>query len=174
MAVFIIKKQGNFTLKGMLDYLRDMERHHNKIAFYDCFGVNPMNPAEGMMMTKLLMNQTQGRQYRHLVLSIGDWESQEKNIRKLCIASIAMANYIFTTEKCQVAWAVHTNTNNYHVHFVLNSVRYSDGTRVNFSFIDLLRYKLKSSVCLSSVNLGSVRYSEYERKYLEEHFMRSA
>lgn len=170
MAVFIIKKQGNFTLKGMLDYLRDMERHHNKIAFYDCFGVNPVNPAEGMMMTKLLMNQTQGRQYRHLVLSISDWESQEKNIRKLCIASVAMASYIFTTEKCQVAWAVHTNTSHYHAHFVLNSVRYSDGTRVNFRFIDLLRYKLKASVCLSNVNLESVRYSEYERRYLEEHF----
>lgn len=44
---------------------------------------------------------------------------------------------LFRQYQCQIAYAIHSNTDNLHAHFIINSVRYVDGYKLQIGKDDL-------------------------------------
>lgn len=77
-----------------------------------------------MLLIKKLYNKTGGLQYKQIILSLEEAESIEKNWAGFIAVSEEAARAIAYITGCQVAYAVHSNTDNLHTHFVVNSVRF--------------------------------------------------
>ncbi len=73
-----------------------------------------------MMQVKLFFGKTGGRVALHGIISLDEEESDKKNAGKLMMLASDMLDEIFPDH--QAVYAVHTNTENLHVHFVVNTV----------------------------------------------------
>ena len=67
------------------------------------------------------------------------------------------ADMLFERYKCQLAYAVHGNTDNLHVHYVLNSVRYVDGYKLQIGPAELYGLKDMISRILSMFGFTEIR-----------------
>ena len=75
---------------------------------------------EEMMQVKEFYGKTDGRVATHGVISLDAEESDPKNASKLMFLLNDLMKEIFPDN--QVVYAVHTNTENLHIHFILNTV----------------------------------------------------
>ena len=64
---------------------------------------------------------------------------------------------LFDRYKCQIAYAVHGNTDNLHAHYVLNSVRYVDGYKLQIGPAELCQLKDKISEILDVYGFKEIR-----------------
>ena len=76
--------------------------------------------ADEMMQTKLFFGKTGGRVALHGIISLDGEESDKRSAGKLMMLASDMLDEIFPDH--QAVYAVHTNTENLHVHFVVNTV----------------------------------------------------
>lgn len=75
MAILKIEKHEQYTLNGMIEYLRDTKIHGEQVCYFGSVYGSSNNPLIDMMNIKMLWNQVGGRQYRHIVLSLPEEES---------------------------------------------------------------------------------------------------
>lgn len=164
MAILKIQKGEQFTLAGMLDYINDNQKHKNGVIYFNSVYASPNNPLRDMSIVKLLENQTEGTQYRQIVLSLPADESGVDNISDFIYISnlvgLELANYF----GCQVAYAVHSNTDNLHAHFVLNSVRLKDGKKIQIRHPDTMTIKDSVNKILEAYGFQKAYY------YKDNHF----
>ena len=121
-------------LKRGIQYITN----HKKTS-YDLIGgigVNYDNTYEKMQIVKQFYEKDGGREYIHFVISFKGKKDAD--------------NVYFVAEKVaelydgfQVLFAVHVNTANTHIHFVINSVNVKDGHKFSQSRSDLQRLKDK-------------------------------
>ena len=165
MALFRIITGEDLTLNGILNYLTDYEIHPlNTVVYLDCFGICIDNMAYDMMFIKEIYNKTSGKQYHHIILSLEKDESYSNiNLQKLIMASIDFANYIYQYDRVQLAFAVHTNTDNWHCHFILNSIKIDNGNRLNFCLKDLERYRNILDIILFKYGFSKIIRPRYEK-----------
>lgn len=83
---------------------------------------------EEMMQVKEFYGKTDGRQVLHGVVSLDAEESDPNNAGKLMLLLNEFMEQIFPQN--QVVYAVHTNTDNLHIHFVVNTVGL-DGKKIH-------------------------------------------
>ena len=81
------------------------------------------NSSEEMMQIKLFHGKTGGRVALHGVISVDESESDKKNAGKLMCLADDLLKELFPDN--QAVYAVHTNTENLHVHFIVNTVSLS-------------------------------------------------
>lgn len=141
MAIFKIEPHEQYTLKGMLDYISDANAHDNQILYTDALYTSNSYPLCGMMLTKILYYKTNGVQYKQITLSLNEEESERQtDFIYLCQeAAWLLCNYTH----CQLAYAIHGNTDNLHIHFILNSVSYLDGHKLHLDWQDTASLKSK-------------------------------
>ena len=77
-----------------------------------------------------------GQKLRHWVISF----SQEDNISLESVMQIANKAAEFYKSRYQIIYAIHTDTDNVHVHFVMNRVSYSDGNTYDGKYSDFYAY----------------------------------
>ena len=83
---------------------------------------------EEMMQVKEFFGKLDGRVATHGVISLDEAESDAKNAGKLMLLLSELMERIFPEH--QVVYAVHTNTENLHIHFILNTVGL-DGKKIH-------------------------------------------
>lgn len=126
---------------------KDRKKENDDTLF---FGINCADNAEiaayQMQKTKELYNKTDGRQYKHYVLSFA---SNEISIESAKIYAKEFGEQCFG-EHFEVAVGIHVNSEGgkIHAHFVVNSVSFVDGKKLHFSKEDLENFK-NINDCLS-------------------------
>lgn len=86
--------------------------------------------------TKELYNKIGGRQFKHFVLS---FEGSTNNSEQVLELGEKVATHLFKDH--EVFLAVHTDTDNYHCHMVVNSVNLMTGYKYRHSKFELENYK---------------------------------
>lgn len=86
------------------------------------------NATEEMMQVKEFFGKLDGRVATHGVISLDASESDPKNAGKLMLLLDELVQKVFPDN--QVVYAVHTNTENLHIHFILNTVGL-DGKKIH-------------------------------------------
>lgn len=86
------------------------------------------NATEEMMQVKEFFGKVDGRVATHGVISLDVSESDSKNAGKLMLLLDELMQKVFPDN--QVVYAVHTNTENLHIHFILNTVGL-DGKKIH-------------------------------------------
>jgi len=83
---------------------------------------------EEMMQVKEFFGKLDGRVATHGVISLDEKESDPKNAGKLMFLLSELMERVFPEH--QVVYAVHTNTENLHIHFIINTVGL-DGKKIH-------------------------------------------
>ena len=86
------------------------------------------NATSEMMQVKEFYGKLDGRVAMHGIISLSEEESDPRNAGKLMLLLNEFMERIFSEH--QVVYAVHTNTQNLHVHFVVNTVGL-DGKKIH-------------------------------------------
>ncbi|MDO5292763.1 MAG: relaxase/mobilization nuclease domain-containing protein [bacterium] len=86
------------------------------------------NATNEMMQVKEFYGKLDGRVATHGVISLDEAESDPKNAGKLMLLLDDLMKQVFPEN--QVVYAVHTNTENLHIHFILNTVG-MDGKKIH-------------------------------------------
>ena len=98
-------------------------------------GVDPADPAGSMERVAQQKGKNGGVKLRHFILSFGPREP----VTPAIVANIGEEIADYFGREYQTVYAVHEDTNNLHIHIVINSVSYLDdghsyrGTRETFS-----------------------------------------
>ena len=112
-----------------------------------------------MMIIKLLNCKTAGVQYKQITLSLNEEES-ERQTDFICLCQEA-AWLLYNYTHCQIAYAVHGNTDNLHTHFILNSVSYLDGHKLHLGWQDTAYMKSKINALLRRYVFSLIVSKEY-------------
>lgn len=151
MATLTLYNCTNMTLTGMIDYIASNEVHDNLVLDYCARGADPFRAARDMLNVKNYYNKMNGNEYVQMVLSLEETEiNSETDIMRFKAVVKDTADMLFERYKCQLAYAVHGNTDNLHVHYVLNSVRYVDGYKLQIGPAELnnLKYALNKKMLM--------------------------
>lgn len=111
-------------LKGLLDYVSNNEKTNNK-EFVSRINRLPNIAYQDMMNTKKQFFKTDGIECFHGYQSFVSGEVTPKVAHEI---GVKLAEKLWG-DKYQVIVATHTNTDNIHNHFVLNSVSFKDGKK---------------------------------------------
>jgi len=107
------------------------------------------NATEEMMQVKQYFGKLDGRLALHGVISLDETESDIKNAGKLMMLMADYLDSVFPGH--QAVYAVHTNTENLHVHFIVNTVGL-DGKKIHMDD------KFMKNVCQKEVNRLALKY----------------
>lgn len=141
MPIFKAIDRPGKSVKNVINYAaKDSKKEKDESLFYgvNCAD-NPVIAAYQMQKTKELYGKTDGRQYKHYVLSFAPGEI---SIEKAKTYANELADKCFG-ERYEVAVGVHINSKGgkIHAHFVVNSVSFLDGKKLHFSKSDLENFK---------------------------------
>lgn len=126
-------------LGRVVQYATDPDKCYGLIG--GC-GVNPFDPKEMafqmQMIKKSFGKEDFGRrQLRHIIVSLQpEWEVPSK-------IALAIANDIaaFYSDRYQIIFGIHQDTEHIHIHFVQNTVSYLDGKMFSGAFKELDSFK---------------------------------
>ena len=139
---FINNKVG---LKKTLNYICKEEKTNNKfISGKDCM---PENAYEEMMAIKNMFNKTKGREKVHFVQAFSPNDPVNYEMAHEIALKIAKRFREF-----QVVVATHQDTEHIHSHFVINTVNFNTGKKMQFSNKDLERLKQYSNKLCEEYN----------------------
>lgn len=143
MAIIKIKSSNN--MKNLINYIQDEKSHNDNILYSNAIGVDPATAARDMQLCKMAYCKTKGSQGKHLIVALSKQEEAkivaDNNIEK---TADKIADIIYSNTGCQVAYAIHGNTDNLHIHYALNSVRIADGYKMQLNYKS--KYQLESEV----------------------------
>lgn len=116
-----------------IDYVEQKEKTEEKLV--SGIGCTPETAKEEMQATKELWGKTEGRTYKHYVQSFAPGEKidlvQAHEIAK------QLAENVPAWKGHEVLIATHKDTDHIHTHFIVNSVNYEDGHKLQWSKKDL-------------------------------------
>lgn len=110
------------SYKDALHYIFDP----SKAAFVGGSGITTINSAANEMLdTAIAFGKNSGKRLRHSVLSFNEGEQ----VVPAMADKFAQEIILHYAPKYQIAYAVHNNTENPHIHFVMNQISFMDGRR---------------------------------------------
>ena len=109
-------------------------------------GVNRNNAFERMNTVKKYYNKSGGREYIHFVVSFKGKQNAD-DVYEIA-ERIAMQYHEY-----QVLFAVHLNTDNTHIHFIVNTVCVSDGHKYSQSKSDMQNLKERIELIINQSGL---------------------
>ncbi|MBQ3415698.1 MAG: relaxase/mobilization nuclease domain-containing protein [Clostridia bacterium] len=130
------------SIKRIINYVtQDKKTTEDLITGKDCMAESCL---EEMLYTKNLYNKTGGRQYIHIIQSFDPKDNLTPN--QVHNAGLKLAN---TFNGFQVLVATHIDKEHLHNHFVINSVSFENGYKIQMSKKDLQYLKNYSDeICL--------------------------
>lgn len=81
--------------------------------------------ADEMLNAAVFFNKNSGKRVRHSVLSFGAWEGVTPEMAD----EFARKIILHYADRYQIVYAVHANTDEVHIHFVMNMISFVDGER---------------------------------------------
>lgn len=149
MATLTLYNATNMTLNGIINYIASDMEHEGLVLHYNAIGADPYRAVRDMLNVKRYYGKLDGNEYIQMILSLEADEVKSNNdIECFITAATDMLYTIFNRYKCQIAYAIHYNTPNLHVHYILNSVRYNDGHKLQIGPEELknLKYALNEKM----------------------------
>lgn len=142
MPIFKAIDRPGKSVTTVINYAaKDSIKEKDESLFYgiNCAD-NPAIVAYQMQKTKELYGKTDGRQYKHYVLSFAENEITKENAKTY---AKKLATKCFG-DRYEVAVGIHINSNGgkIHAHFVVNSVSFMNGKKLHFSKADLEKFKV--------------------------------
>lgn len=125
------------SLKSIFNYVTKKEKTEEKLL--DGINCSPSTAFEEMMLTKELYDKTDGRTYKHFVLSYPPGENID--LEKIRDNAKELVNSCDSLNGHQVFIAVHDDREHKHAHIIVNSVSLEDGHKLQWSKKDLARMK---------------------------------
>lgn len=120
-----------------IDYVEKEEKTEEKLV--SGIGCTPDTVKEEMQATKELWGKTDGRTYKHYVQSFAPGEKIDL-VQAHAIAK-QLAENVPAWKGHEVLIATHKDTKHIHTHFIVNSVNYEDGHKLQWSKKDLQNMK---------------------------------
>lgn len=153
MATLTIYSDHRRTLDGIIKYIASNEEHNNAVHYYSGNGLDPFRAARDMLNVKNCYGKLNGTEYLQIIVSLAENEYESPDdLSRFIQAMTAIANMMFGRYSCQIAWAIHGNTDNLHAHFILNTVNYMNGSKFQIRKQEL--YNLKVIVSSILVEYG--------------------
>ena len=116
------------SINNVLNYILTDKRTGGRVNYYGSCNVDINDTFEQFMYVKRFFNKTDGRKLLHLVVSFGkDTTSYDAYIMAYQIAA-------YLAEERQVIFGVHEDKDNVHIHFMINTVSFIDGSLLFDSF----------------------------------------
>ncbi len=135
--------------------------------YVGCRQVSDVSKAvDEMMLVKEFYGKTDGRVAMHGIISLDAEESQIKNAGKLMLLVDDLMQELFPEH--QVVYAVHTNTDNLHIHFVVNTVGL-DGKKIHMDN-EFMALKFHPAINKLAVKYGFTPNAEWEKEKEDEKF----
>ncbi len=137
--------ESRYTFEGIIRYITDQSRHDERVIYYAGIGIQPFFAIGDMLLIKQLYSKTDRSQYKHIILLMG----QNTDETTFIAAANEIAGAFFRLTNCQLVYAIHSNTNKVHMHMVINSICYIDGSRLDinnriyFTMIGICNYVLQ-------------------------------
>ena len=127
-------------IKTILNYVMKEEKTEQKLL--SCLNCTPDMVQEQMEFTKRLWGKNGGRTYKHFIQSF----AKDENISTEQAHQIAyqLAEALPEWADFEVLIATHTDTEYLHTHFIVNSVSYVDGHKLQQSRDELQNMKDQS------------------------------
>ena len=112
------------ALKRVLEYINNPAKTEEQLkGSHNC---NIQKPYNDMYMTKRTLNKTTGRQYIHFTQSFAPYDRVTPDILKKMAEELVLHPAF---NGYQVVYAVHTDKEHLHTHFVVNSVNVETGKK---------------------------------------------
>ena len=130
-------------LKNLINYAVREDKCENGV--YGAQGVikdTPDSMYRQMLDIQTFYRKEKGRRAIHFVLSFSKLEERFIGEREALMIGYAIADLY---KDKQILFAVHTNTDNLHIHFIMNPVSYVDGVKFTSSILELDNIKASIS-----------------------------
>ena len=141
------------SMVNAINYIfKDKTNHAKNVMWYGSFNIYDIKTtADEMIMIKNYYNEFSGKLILHFIVSF------EKTDYFIFSDAVLFANLIcgFFCLRHQIVYAVHTDTDNLHIHFILNTISFVDGQRINRSFAEQEKFKAYVNKCYQIVKTGS-------------------
>lgn len=122
-----------------------IDKEDSITAGKDCYD-DRKHALEEMRITKKCWDKCDGRQYKHYIQSFSPEESQKVSAKTINEIGQKWAKQNFPNH--EVFISTHTDKGHYHNHFVVNSVNYSNGKKINFNKNALEKFKnVSDTIC---------------------------
>lgn len=135
-------------IKERVEYVFDAEK--TRPEFCHAKGAGKDSVYKDFLFIKRLFCKTDGRQYLHWILS------HDKGVSDSMADKVAVEVGQLLQGKFQLIFATHTNTDNRHTHFLLNSVSIKDGKKFDESPSDMKRFRSEINKVLLSYHLNPI------------------
>ena len=122
------------------------------------------NATNEMMQVKQFFGKLDGRVALHGVISLDEEESNPENAGKLMLLLDEVMAEVFPQN--QVVYAVHNNTENMHIHFIVNTVGL-DGKKIHMD-ADFMKQVLQPIVNKKALKYGFTQNAKWSREYKHE------
>lgn len=147
---------GADKLKRIIKYVTSREKTDSDLI--GGIGVSEKNAFARMNTVKNFYNKTNGRGYIHFIVSPKGYIDPD-------LLYMAAEQISFYYKDYQILYAVHVNTNNTHIHFVLNTVCVTDGHKFSQSKNELAQFKDFVNSTLEKRGLTAEIELSYEDTY---------
>lgn len=148
MSYFKFVNKNPRNLIGIVDYVKGEKRSSLSLVYG--FGIDPEYAVEEMETIKKIWNQTDGRQYKHYIFSFDN----DVTLPQQTLIKIGQEIGAYYADDYQILMAMHFDTNNIHIHYVLNTVNMFTGKKFNLSKAEIFKYKLYINQILNQYNLA--------------------
>lgn len=139
---FINKKYTSFeAMKNLIYYIMAAEKTPNRII--GAIAVYPIEKEEivrQFKQTQVLHRNQKKNRALHIILSFSEEDSQWLNLKDYEKIGYSVANY-YGKANHQVVFALHEDTDNPHIHFVVNKVNYITGKKYHQQHKDYIKIR---------------------------------
>lgn len=112
----------------MLSYITDWYKCKSRYVFgYNVLLASPKVMAEQFQIVRQIFNKETGRLIRHFIVSFSEYEP----VDTVLAANLGLEIAKYYADQYQIIFAVHEDTDNIHIHFILNTVSFIDGGKFN-------------------------------------------
>lgn len=144
------------TIESMfnaINYIfRDKTYHTKKVVWYGGFNIINLNKtADEMITIKNYFNEFGGKLIIHFIVSF------ERKDYFIFADAVYFANLVcgFFSARFQIVYAVHEDTDNLHIHFIMNTISFVDGKRIDQSYAEQDNFKSYVNECYQIVKNSS-------------------
>lgn len=126
------------SIRNLIGYATNENKTHHYIGAIGTNAYEPEKMIQQMMAVKKGFDKVKGyRQARHLLVSFEDEAKITPDMA--CFIAYDIARYY--SDRYQICFGVHLNTDNIHIHFIQNTVSYVDGKLFSGGSWELQKFK---------------------------------
>lgn len=125
------------ALAALLKYVFNDKRTNRFCCYCGGANISPYTAESEMQYIKNYYRKKEGRQARHFIISLGEYSE----ILPYEANQLALQVCEYYSDRFQIVYSVHEDTENLHIHFVLNTVSFVDGKMFSESTSELHQFK---------------------------------